>query len=372
MSTRKHARHRVLTITAVLVVMVVASGCLVSQPAAVFRTAAVANDVNGAGLVVGSMWPRDPPSPFVDIAYRYDSSTGTLTPLGTMGRGESIANGINDDGFVVGQAGEAAPDAFLYDPGTGGMEDLGTLGGTAAVANDINADRVVVGWSLTAGSAQHAFSWDPDTEAMEDLGTLGGSRSVATAVNDAGLVVGWSDVEGDGARHAFVWDPETGEMDDLGTLGGTNSAAEDVNDTGTIVGWSEVVGAFDPCVDFGFTCPPTRGFVYDLTSGAMTQLGIRPGMTHSFANGINEAGAIVGYAENKGPTCSHCPFPRRAMGWEVGSTGRYDLNGATSGDWAARAVNDTGLVVGVHRAIAPFSIIDEAYTQRVHQVDDAP
>jgi probable HAF family extracellular repeat protein len=212
-----------------------------------------------------------------------------------------------------------------------------------SAAYDINDEGTIVGSAMLATGATHAFAYDIATETMDDLGTLGGTHSEATAVNDAGLIVGWSDITGNTARHAFVYDPATGEMDDLGTLGGVNSSAEDLNEDGIIVGWSEIA-ASDPCESIGESCPPTRGFSYDLSTGTMTNLRTRRGTSHSYATGINESGVIVGYTESL-PTCSFCIAPSGAVGWEVGTTRVYDLGGA-QGLTEGRAVNDSSVMAG--------------------------
>jgi probable HAF family extracellular repeat protein len=327
--------RRLTTAAIAVLVVVVASSCLAPEPATTFRQGAYANDINESGVVVGRAWP--PGAPFVDVAYTYDTATGVFTFIGTD---VSNAHAVNDDGLVVGQEGAHA---FLYDPDTGVIEDIGTLGGFTSAAYDINDEGTIVGFAMLPTGATHAFAYDIATETMDDLGTLGGTHSAATAVNDAGLIVGWSDTVGNSARHAFVYDPATDTMDDLGTLGGINSGAEDLNEAGVIVGWSEIA-ASDPCEGIGESCPPTRGFSYDLSTGTMTNLRTRPGTSHSYATGINESGVVVGYTESL-PTCSFCTGPTGAIGWEVGTTRVYDLGGP-DGLSQGNAVNDLGIMAG--------------------------
>src|SRR3954447_25683125 len=71
-------------------------------------------------------------------ARRLLSAAYALVDLGTLGGAESEAEGINDNGDVVGQSDSASgPRAFLYHNGM--MTDLGTLAGDSnSIANQIN------------------------------------------------------------------------------------------------------------------------------------------------------------------------------------------------------------------------------------------
>jgi probable HAF family extracellular repeat protein len=248
---------------------------------------------------------------------------GGMQDLGTLRGGYSIAQGLNGAGRMVGIS---DGHAFLWAEGQ--MTDLGTLGGTNSCAAGINDAGQIVGYAHTPGDVcTRAFLCSDGV--LTDLGTLGGPNSCAEAINNAGQVVGWTSVGSDGAAiHAFLW--AEGRMTDLGTLGGTNSYALGINAAG------QVVGAADR-LDGTF-----HAFVYQ--AGAMRDLGSLPGGLPSVALGINGSSQIVGYGEiGNGET--------HAFVWTEG-TGLVDLNHQIdpAAGWElmrADGINEAGQVVGL-------------------------
>ena len=111
----------------------------------------------------------------------------------------------------------------------------------------------------------------------------------------------------------------------LGFLpGGSYSAANGLNDAGQVVGHSSSSGG-------------GRAFLWDAASG-LQDLGTLPGGTFSAAHDINEAGQIVGQSE--------ATEGLRAFLWEA-ETGMRDLGVLPGGSASAAAgVNDAGHVVG--------------------------
>jgi probable HAF family extracellular repeat protein len=184
-------------------------------------------------------------------------------------------------------------------------------------------------------------------------------------VNDAGQVTGYSytiTAAGYAAYRAFIITPNDTDVDgfgdewyvngggsvntlmvDIGTLGGTNSWGRDINNLGHIVGESGV----DDAAGRHYT----RGFVW--ANGSMVDMGsLRTDPTQGFgtASAINDAGQVVGWADNDSSE-------RRAVIWENGTL--QDLNDLiypldANGNRVvpgillseARDINQDGVIVG--------------------------
>jgi probable HAF family extracellular repeat protein len=147
----------------------------------------------------------------------------------------SQANAINNNGQVVGQAGNTDTHAIIWNSGV--PTDLSALSGNAGAALAINNAGEVAGYSYPSGISglSQATIWNGTTPTV--LGTLGGSRSFAEAINNAGEVAGHSYTNGNATDLAFTWNG--GALTPLGLL--ANSADSDaygINDAGLVVGTS--------------------------------------------------------------------------------------------------------------------------------------
>jgi probable HAF family extracellular repeat protein len=135
-------------------------------------------------------------------AFLYDN--GVTTDLGSIGGfTKSSANAINDSGQV---AGSADGHAFLYDHGTFAI--AGTFGGQESIAQGINNNGQVVGIADTTSGDSHAFLYRNGM--MTDLNSLidptsGWALTDARAINDSGWIVGSGLHNGD--NHAFLMMP---------------------------------------------------------------------------------------------------------------------------------------------------------------------
>src|SRR5882724_9865273 len=111
------------------------------------------------------------------------------------------------------------------------LTDLGALIGANSYAQGINNQGQVVGyWDTTNGA--HAFLYQAGT--VTDLGLLGmnATNHYALSINNAGQVVGFSETAG-GAR-AFLY--QNGTITSLGSFSGLGSYAFGINRAGQIAG----------------------------------------------------------------------------------------------------------------------------------------
>lgn len=200
----------------------------------------------------------------------------------------------------------------------------------------------------------------PTHYSVIDLGTLGGADSSANAINNIGWATGGS-FNSAGNQIATLW--LYGLQIPLGTLDGgasSNVSWPVKNDFGLISGTSEN-GKSDPLGET-FSCPAvglaSSCVAFAWQYGAMTQL---PGLggNNSIGGGDNNAGQIVGWAENTvyDPTCAP-PSPGavqflqfEATLWQRDFRGKWQVRELPpypgDPDGAATAINDSGQAVGI-------------------------
>lgn len=179
-----------------------------------------------------------------------------------------------------------------------GLNDAGQVVGSVWKDGEDNSGRAVL----------------YDNDSLQDIGTLEEGYTNAYKINNAGQIIGTSTLA-NGQDRAFIY--ENGTMTDLGTLGDNSnmSNARGINASGQVVGVAE---------------SPTerevpRGYLWQ--DGTMTDLGI------DIANGINDAGQVVGSKDSY------------AVLWENGEvTDLHTLEEFRRS--SANSVNNNGQVIG--------------------------
>ncbi|HLY17862.1 MAG TPA: hypothetical protein VKR61_11605 [Bryobacteraceae bacterium] len=253
-----------------------------------------------------------------------------LTPLQLLAGGNNAtAIDLNNQGQIVGLAENGTSDPTCVTGGTafqvlrfeavrwgpdGRIQELPPLpGDTVGWATGINAWGEAVGSSGLCSNtayltpfgpfAPHAVLWDRNgfpTDLGHLEGTPAGIYNVATSINDRGDVVGWACVGPDTnpatcIEHAFLWTRETG-MQDLGLYPGSIAngppCCHTINNRGQVVGT-----AID--ANFNETALVWQGKVpVDLN----TLIPPNSGWRLECAQGVNDAGEIVGFGTMNGST----------------------------------------------------------------------
>jgi probable HAF family extracellular repeat protein len=162
---------------------------------------------------------------------------------------------------------------------------------------------------------------------LTDIGTLGGQYSNATAINDDGVVVGNAQINSDFSYHGFTY--IGGVLQAL--PGAADTQANGINNAGTIVG-QRVVGTADG--------DQTHAYAY--AGGTYTDLGTLPIGDASRALAVNGHGDVVGAAANM---INGAPnFPEDPFLYRNGTmTSLGNFGGIFS---AATSINDHGQIVG--------------------------
>src|SRR6266542_2426362 len=286
---------------------------------ALLGTNSYAHGINNQGQVVG-YWRT------TNGVHAFLYSGGVMIDLGALGDANAYALSINNPGQVVG-FGETPDGIRAFLMGSGGVTNLGSLGGLNSYAFGINGNAEVVGHIDTPDGAR-AFLYRGG--AVTNLGTLGGTNSYAYGVNNLTQVAGSSANGGHAGMHAFLW--QNGRLINLNSLVPENSGwelqeARGINDNGQIVGWGSHNGQ-------------ERSFLYD--NGRITDLGLLPGGTNSYALALNNSNQVVGVSSigdgtphafvwRNGVMSDLNDFLPPASGWELRE---------------ARGINDGGEIVG--------------------------
>jgi probable HAF family extracellular repeat protein len=296
-------------------------------------TDVIVQDVNGAGVVVGSQRMADGNW----HAFRF-TDRGGVQDLGLQpGFGtQSFATAVAEDGAVGGQSDRGDGTSTLFGfrfTDRGGRTDVCS---SSCLVWDLDTRGRAVGliYDATDASAWQAFLFSP-FGGLRRLGTLGGARSSASGINDEGLVVGNAQLATSTAGevgHAFVFDPAHG-LRDLNAVanapGMELQAATDIA-RGFITGYGVLAGA-------------TQAFLYDIATRGVRALGTPAGDGPSYGYGVNAHGDVVGYAVRDAHANDAVVYSAniglRKVGDFVDPALGWDLQ-------QADAINDAGLVVG--------------------------
>jgi probable HAF family extracellular repeat protein len=297
-----------------------------------------AQAINASGEIVGGS--RDSSAGGPTRAYLWkptspNATTGTIQSLNISNPGfESSAFGISDYGQV---ASDVGTQATLWTPstpqGTSGS-NITLVAGYTAGGDGVNNFGQVVGYvQPTFNSTDQGFVWTPNSQ----HGSLGMvtylNDSILSAVNSMGQVTG-----------SKLWTPTTPNgttftSSSFGVLPGfaNGTHAYAINSAGQVAGFSQGTAGVHAVLWSPNTPNGTTGNLQDLGDFA-------GGINHSEANGMNDAGTVVGYGENaSGPV----GFIWTSTDGMLALNSLLDSSGAGWNIYNAQGINNAGQIVSL-------------------------
>ncbi|MCC6320442.1 MAG: hypothetical protein IT438_03275 [Phycisphaerales bacterium] len=278
--------------------------------------------------------------------------TPTLVPPVTGGT-STIGRGVNNNGWIVGQADSPSGLAVAFVYRNGASEELPLLtGGSDGVANSVNSAGVIVGSCRDAGGVQRPVRWDlvGGQWLITDLGTLEATNQgfgVATRVNESGQIAGYATVSVPGPYRGFIM---TGAIKvDVGTLSYSGnlaySQALGLNENGHVSGFAyRVLGG------------PEHGLLY---TGGRGQ-DITPPEQFGLAqwHNVNSSGVLGGYVSFSETQGAFRPATSDGRSFNLVPL----INGMTDG--YGYDINDDGVFVGTMFLPQPGQSIFRAFAHQ--------
>ncbi len=271
------------------------------------------------------------------LATTWTAQGGMVALPNLAGRNFAVANDVNDAGLAVGTS---ATTAFGSSPlpvmwNNGALSALTLPAGfSVGQANSVNAAGVVAG-AVGSGVTQRAVLYTGGVGSVITATTANGSfMTVAFGISDAGLVVGSGiDPNNAAVNVGMVYDSVSGVMSTVGALPGTNGALNfGVSNSGYVVGSSMLnQGA-------------GSSFIWS-AAGGMLPIPLPPATSQGGARGVNDAGWVVGTAGGQfavpylyadGTTYALQSLLPAGTGWDL----------STNTSSSALAITNDGTIVG--------------------------
>ena len=257
--------------------------------------------INNNGDIVGA----------INNGYGYSAFIWTTTSGMQIIQGADYANGINDSGTVVGQAGSHP---FIWDQ-THGLTTLSITGQAVKINNDgyvigqgfnesflikpdgtifnlyaveaygLNESGQIVGVTGQTGT-QTGFIWDEQADIQILTGLI-----QARGINDYGQIAGVFRNASSPYQHACILDIKTNSIIDIGSLG-SESFPTSINNSGQVVGFTRSGPSFywdsqTRLIDVSALLPPDSQFASIRASainnyGQIAGIGLINGESHAF------------------------------------------------------------------------------------------
>lgn len=218
-----------------------------------------------------------------------------------------------------------------------------------AFPRKINDPGDIVGTADAGGvDLGHAVRWRAGIP--QDLGTLPtGPYSAGWGINNPGDVVGESSIQVNGINrvHAFFYSDALGLVDLTPTS--DSGVAHAINDAGQIAGYKKAANGYH---------------AFRWSGGAFQDLGVLPGMAHSFGYSIEPGGSVAGNSTSASGNAQRLfRFTDGAGLQDLGGVGEHNTS------WG---INAAGTLVGAlgQSAARAFVYTDAAGLQNLNEIID--
>ena len=243
-------------------------------------------DINNAGVIVGDSCTGDCS---LNLPFLY--SNGTYSPvLLPSGATSGTAHGISEGGAVVGAfwADGTRFRGYITEGGTSIAFDV--PGAIDTALRGISPDgRYISGYSTALVNGVENTTPFVFDRMLRELRQFTTDAGIAQGINAHGLLVGNLFGSGAGQGSGFVYDVNSGVLSTRSFSAVRRTNFRDINDSGLIAGF------LTSRPDLGL---PDSTFV-GTANGSFVELSL-PGALSMFAEGINNAGTVVGLYSDEG------------------------------------------------------------------------
>jgi probable HAF family extracellular repeat protein len=247
-----------------------------------------------------------------------------FTTVDYPGAASTDVRGINNTGEIVGYA-QNSSGTFGFKYSGGHFTHLPPAPGWRISAHGINDSGVIVG-SAHASDDSSTVGFILDGSTYTFFSYPGLDRTYARAIGNDGTVTGYAEDDGFVLNRGFIYHPVTAAFTDIVIPGALQVIAQGINDAGQVVG-------------NGYSDPPAgvQAFLRDPGTGALTLFQIDGRATR--ARGISNTGLITGF---------HDDATGRVAAF-VGHSGGYQLLYVNpTDDTIGEAINDSGQISGLY------------------------
>ncbi|MBK9471651.1 MAG: T9SS type A sorting domain-containing protein [bacterium] len=334
------------------------AGGLVGLPNLAGRTYCVGNGVNDLGDVVGTGATTSFGSSPLPVLWQGGLASQLPLPAGqSFGR----ANDVNNAGLAVGSIGSGSVEyGVKWSGGVASVITAQTAGGCfLRTAFSVNDAGLVAGFGVDPANAARnvGFVYDAATNtATEVPPLLGHNGALAFDVSNAGHIVG-SSMLNQGSGMPFIWSAANGTKEIALPPATSQGSARGVNNAGWAVGTAGGLYA----VPFLYDGENTYSLADLLPAGSDWDLDTN---TSSSAMGISEDGVIVGTGVHAGATRAYAMVPDGAVAAMLQEFRAEAHADGIALSWSlAITATDLGLVVErAPTAAGPWSPIEAVVT----------